>query len=66
MIDQGHKYFWGAWPEMPWKESAMAIISKELAERLDKIEERLNDLESALSALLKQEEKEDAIHDETA
>ena len=46
---------------MPWKENTMAIISKELAERLDKIEERIAALERAIEALPEeQEEKEDA------
>jgi len=52
---QGHNYFF-AIPRLPWKEDKMAIISQELAEQLEKFEERIAALESALSALQKQEE----------
>ena len=61
----GHNYFFAV--SKTWKENAMAIISQELAERLDKIEEHMAALERAIEALLEgQEEEEDAIHDETA
>ena len=51
-----HRYFWGSWPPMPWKENTMLDAATE--KRIKAIEERLDGIESALSALL--EEQEDA------
>lgn len=63
MNEPGHNYFFPM-PQMPWKESNMPTS---ILDRLDAIEERLNEIESTLFVLLEQQEEEaDAIHDETA
>ena len=60
--NQGHNYFFPV-PRMPWKEESMP---QSILDRLDAIEERLNEIESAIALLEQQEDAEDAIHDETA
>jgi len=63
---EGHNYFF-AMPKIPWKESKMALLDRETANRLNEIEDRLDEIERILAILLEeQEEAEDAIHDETA
>jgi len=60
---QGHNYFFAV--PKTWKENKM--LDRATAERLDRIEERLDEIERILEILLEwQEEWEDAIHDETA
>ena len=66
---QGHNYFFAV--PKTWKENKMAIRDQETDDLIKivvpDILERLAKLESALSALLEeQEEAEDAIHDEAA
>ena len=65
---QGHNYFFAV--PKTWKENKMAIRDQETDDLIKivvpDILERLAKIESALSALQKQEEDEDAVHDETA
>jgi len=65
---QGHNYFFAV--SKTWKENKMAIRDQETDDLIKivvpDILERLAKIESALSALQKQEEDEDAVHDETA
>ena len=45
----------------------MALLDRETANRLNEIEDRLDEIERILAILLEeQEDVEDAIHDETA
>ena len=61
----GHNYFFAV--PKTWKENAMALLDAQTQALLDSIIERLDSLESAVSALLEeQEDAEDAIHDEAA
>jgi len=62
---EGHNYFFPV--PKTWKENTMALLDRATAERLDRIEERLDEIERILEILLEQQEEwEDAIHDETA
>jgi len=62
---EGHNYFFAV--PKTWKENKMALLDRATAERLDRIEERLDEIERILEILLEQQEEwEDAVHDETA
>lgn len=52
--NEGHNYFF-AMPGTPWEKRRMPSI----LDRLDAIEERLNEIESAIALLKEQEEKDD-------